>query len=127
MYKITETKTGTEHLSDTCIPIRLSASGSYTTPRKGETAQGFVGKVPYIYQRPVYPVGEDGAEDMSAEPIGVEDVEGYKDQPFVLPGQTMRGDEPEATYAEISAVPEIQELTHDLEQAYELLYGGDAV
>lgn len=110
MYRITETN-GTEHLSDTIVPITVSKSGCYV--RKDEDPDGFTGKVPHTYESENPETGE------------IEIVEGFIDQPFVLPNKRLTGTEPEATYVEEPAVPTIIELEGDLEQAYELLYGGD--
>ncbi len=116
MYRITETG-GEEHISDTIVPIRLK-NGCYVAA-KGEAVEGFTGKIPSTREEPV----RDADGNETGETI---EVNTPIDQPFVLPGKTMKGNEPEATYAEESAVPVIAELEGDLEQAYELLYGGDA-
>lgn len=116
MYRIME-KGGAEHISDTIVLIRLK-NDCYVNAT-AENAEGFTGKIPSMREEPV----RDADGNETGETI---EVSTLIDQPFVLPGKTMKGGEPEATYAEEPAVPEIMELESDLEKAYELLYGGDA-
>lgn len=119
MYQITNITDGTTHISDTLVLIRLNCNGSYTQPKKGETAQGFVAKIPATYERPVF-------DDEGNETGETETVETLADTVFRFNGQIMKGTEPIGSYEEVPAVPVITELEGDLAEAYELLYGGKA-
>lgn len=112
MYIITETN-GTEHLSDTLYEVCLGAYGCYVMP-KDRPVEGFCGKIPVE----VTPEPGEGENPEAGEPT----IQ-YVDTVFVLPGMTMKGTEPEATWREIPAVPEILELDAALTEAYEILYG----
>lgn len=107
MYYIYETG-GETRMSDTLVPVRVTRSGSYA-PAKGEP-DGFTVMVP------AKSIDEETGET----------VETLETRVYVLPGHMLKGTEPEATYEEQRAVPIITELENDLEEAYELLYGGDA-
>ena len=113
MYLIKETN-GTEHLSDNIIPIRVAANGSYV--RDENHNDGFTAKIRASIEQPVM-------DDEGNETGEMETVETYIDQPFVLPGHTLKGGEPEATYTAFSGVDELSEYEAALEEAYKLLYG----
>jgi len=125
MYQITETVSKATHPADSIIEVAFK-NGTYIEANSRHPAQGFCALIPVEIQQPVYPKKEDGTPDMTAEPVGVETVKvqqnkvfHYQDKPL------MKGDEPDATYTELQGVSVITELETDLEQAYELLYGGN--
>ena len=105
MFYIYETG-GETRMSDTLVHVCVTRSGNYA-PAKGEP-DGFTVMVPATY---------------TDEETG-ETIETLETKVYVLP--TLKGTEPEATYEEQRAVSIITELESDLEEAYELLYGGDA-
>ena len=109
MYEITSNNTTA--ISDSIVEVVLSKNGSYTTPKNGNPAQGFVGKIPVTVEQENPETGE------------TETIETLADTVYVYEGQTMKGTEPVGTYKEIPAVPVITELEDDLAFAYELLYG----
>lgn len=108
MFYIYETG-GETRMSDTLVPVRVTKSGNYA-PAKGEP-DGFAVMLPAAYTDE-----ETGETGETLETVV-----------YVLPGHRLKGTEPEATYEEQRAVPIITELENDLEEAYELLYGGDLV
>ena len=110
MYKITSNNT--ETISDTLIEVYHHSNGSYVRADRDHAAQGFVGKIPATYE----------VEDK--ETNETETIETVADTVYVYDGQTMKGDEPVGSWEEVPAVPVITELEGDLEEAYELLYGG---
>lgn len=124
MYQITETASGATHFSDTIVEVAWNPNGCYVEADKRHPAQGFCGLIPVTIQQPIYPEDEHGMPDPTKEPIGYEDVNVMHNVVFHYAGQpTMKGGEPNATYVEMQAVPEIMNLEESLEQAYELLYG----
>lgn len=110
MYQITTTSDTT--ISDTITPVYLNPNGSYNAADAKHPAQGFVAKVPTTYETEDPETGE------------TETVETISDTVYVFAGQAMKGGEPVGSYEEVPAVPIITELEGDLEEAYELLYGG---
>lgn len=107
MFYIYETG-GETRMSDTLVPVCVTRSGNYA-PAKREP-DGFTVMLPATYT-------DDETGDV---------VDALETRVYVLPGHTLKGTEPEATYEEQRAVPIITELESDLEEAYTLLYGGDA-
>lgn len=106
MFYIYETG-GETRMSDSLVRVHVTGSGNYA-PAKGEP-DGFTVMVPATF---------------TDEETG-EMIDTLETRVYVLPGHTLKGTEPEATYEEQRAVPIITELESDLEEAYELLYGGE--
>lgn len=109
MYEITSNNTTA--VSDSIVEVVLSKNGSYTMPKNGNPAQGFVAKIPVTIEQEDPETHETRMVDTLADTV------------YVYDGQTMKGNEPIGKWAEVPAVPTITELESDLEQAYELLYG----
>ena len=103
MYRITTTN-GEEYYSDTITPIKVTNNGAYA-PAQDEP-QGFCAKIAAQVET------EDG-----------DTVTAVTDTVFALPGGGLSA--PEATYEPIeNAAVLLREVTDDLTEAYEILYGG---
>ena len=125
MYQIIETASKATYPTDSIIEVAIK-NGTYIEANDKHQAQGFCALIPVEIQQPVYPKQEDGMPDIDAEPIGIETVKVQQNKVFHYQNKPlMKGNEPDATYTELPAVPVITELESDLEQAYELLYGGN--
>ena len=101
MYKITEAG-GTEHYSETIVPIRVGNNGCYVRPKAGQEVDGFVGKVA----------------------LATEDGYTVVDTVFVLPEHTLRGGETEATYEHVEGAAHIAELG-EANEVLSVLLGGN--
>ena len=114
MYSIHNISDDIDIISDTCILIYLNQNGCYNAANSNHSAQGFCALVPTVI------------EQENPETNKIETIKTFTNKVFVFEGQTMKGNESVGNYTEIPAVPTITELEADLEQAYELLYGGNA-
>lgn len=97
MYVITENNS-TTMISDTLVPIRVAQNGCYVQTKSNP--DGFTVMVPVTY------TDQDGIETHTLET-----------RVYVLPGHTLKGTEPEATYKEESGVLVIDDLEKDLKRA----------